>query len=151
MLFSRWVLSCTLSGVYSQSQLMAVLPRARAERLLTPRASRYNLALQLPCVCLVWGWVSVLVSCLVPLVPSKNGILPWIPADLVWLAKPFSSGAGLVPTSPATHCFKTQGCVRWKDPAEDSLCVVRHCLPHASHSSTTEEMTIIWPMDERMH
>lgn len=67
---------------------MLILPGVHAETLFPPCASSYNLAPLLPCVCLVWGRVSVLVSCLVPLFPSENGILPWIPADLVWLASP---------------------------------------------------------------
>lgn len=144
MLFSHWVHSCTLDGVYGQSQLMTVLPGARVEPPCTLCASSPNLALWLPCVCLVWSWVSVLVSCLVLVVLSENGILPWILTDLVWLDKPFSSGPGLVPTTPNTHCFKPQGRVWKKDPGEDSLCLAHHCLPHASHSSTTEEMIIIW-------
>lgn len=67
---------------------MTVLPGVHAEPPFTPCASSYNPAPLLPCVCLVWGWVSVLVSCLVPLFPSENGTLPWIPADLVWLTSP---------------------------------------------------------------
>lgn len=67
---------------------MLILPGVHAEPLFTPCASSYNLTPLLPCVCLVWGRVSVLVSCLVPLFPSENGIRPWIPADLVWLASP---------------------------------------------------------------
>lgn len=111
--------------------LMTVLPGAWAEPLHTPCSSSYGLSPLLHCVCLVWGWVFVSVSCLGPLFPSENEILPWIPADLGlagqalllrdWIVAHLLSHSLLQTT---TLCLEKGSC--WS-----MMCLVHCYLPHA--------------------
>lgn len=103
------------------------LCRAPAHSLL----SSYNLALLLHRVCLVWVWMFVLVSCLVPLFPSENEILPWIPADLDLAGQALFFRDWIVAHLPSHSLLQTTPCVWRKYLGEEWLCLVPCCLSHA--------------------